>query len=218
MNPSKLPQVDSLLADAKAGNSVALGSLFALYQNYIRLLAATQLRARLRVRASASDVAQDTFLKAHRGFDEFRGNSGGEFVVWLRSILSHQLQYLIQQNVTAQARDVRREISLEDIGRWMDQSSAKMDAVLVANDPSPATQFDQHERSVRVADAMAALPDDYREIIMLRSIEELGYPEIAEQFGRSQGAVRMLWLRAIEALRDALQVPSGNETKVETNE
>jgi RNA polymerase sigma-70 factor (ECF subfamily) len=51
-----------------------------------------------------------------------------------------------------------------------------------------------------MADAMAALPDDYREIIMLRYFEHLTFDAVAARMGRSSGAVRMLWVRALERL------------------
>lgn len=206
MNPVEYAQVDSLLAAAKAGDAGALGSLFGLYQDYIRLLAATQIRSRLRVRASPSDIAQETFMNATRGFDQFRGTTGGEFVVWLRSILTRRIQHLIQQNVGAQVRDVRREVSLETVSRWVDQSSVRLETVLLANDPSPGTQLQNHERSVLVANALARLSQDYRDVLMMRSIEGLDFPEVAERMERSHGAVRMLWLRAIQSLRDQLGV------------
>lgn len=201
---SDYAQVDLLLKAARKGDATALSTLFGLYQNYIRLLAASQIRARLRVRASESDVVQETLLNATRGFSEFRGTTGGEFVTWLRVILTRRIQTLIQTHVDAQVRDVRREVSLETVGKWVDQSSVRLENVLIANDPSPGTQLAHHERSVRVANALAQLSEDHREVLMLRSIEDLDFQEVAEQMERSHGAVRMLWLRAVEALRDKL--------------
>lgn len=208
MNPPKnsdYTQVDRLLQAARNGDAAALSTLFGLYQNYVRLLAASQIRARLRVRASESDVVQETLLNAARGFSEFRGSTGGEFVTWLRAILTRKIQTLIQTHVDAQARDVRREISLDTVGKWVDQSSVRLENVLAASDPTPVTQLANQERSVCVANALAELSEDYREVLLLRSIEGLSFPEVADQMDRSHGAVRMLWLRAIEALRDKLQ-------------
>ncbi len=205
-NSSDYANVDRLLEAAQRGDATALSTLFGLYQNYMRLLAASQIRARLRVRASESDVVQETLLNATRGFSEFRGTTGGEFVTWLRAILTRKIQTLIQTHVDAQARDVRREVSLETVGRWVDQSSIRLENVLIANDPSAGTQLANHERSVRVANAVAQLTEDHREVLMLRSIEGLDFPEVAQRMERSHGAVRMLWLRAVEALRDKLDV------------
>lgn len=198
-------QAEILISAARSGNSSALGTLFALYQNYIKLLAAAQVRARLRVRASASDIVQETFLHAHRGFADFRGTSGGEFVSWLRTILTRRIQHLYHQHVTAQQRDVRREVSIEAIGNWLEHSTIRLESLLIDEEPSPSSQVENQERSVHVADALAELPDDYREVLMMRSIEGLSFSEVAERIGRSQGATRMLWLRGIKKLKDRLQ-------------
>ena len=196
--------VDQLLTTAKNGDSSSANALFEKYRNYLSLLATTQIHAKLRARASASDIVQETMIRAHRGFEKFRGTTEGEFVSWLKSILARRIQSLVQNHVDAQIRDVRREVSLDTVGKWIDRSSARLETVLVADVPSPATQLDRYERSVRVADALASLSPDHREVLILRSIEGHGFPEIAKRMNRSHGAVRMLWLRGIQALRDQL--------------
>jgi RNA polymerase sigma-70 factor (ECF subfamily) len=55
---------------------------------------------------------------------------------------------------------------------------------------------------VRLAKLLERLPADYREVIVLRSLEELPYEEVASRMGRSAGAVRVLWVRALARLRD----------------
>lgn len=211
MTSAEFSKVDALLAAAKAGDSSALSALFGLYQNYIRLLAATQIRSRLRVRVSESDIAQETFMKAAQGFGKFHGTTGGEFVVWLRRILTRRIQYQVQQNVHAQVRDVRREVSLQTVNQWVGQSSVRLETLLLAKDPSPGKQLQNHERSVRVANALATVSEEHRDVLILRSIEGLDFPIVAERMQRSHGAVRMLWLRAVESLRDALASELGTE-------
>lgn len=198
-------QAETLLLAARNGDSSALGSLFELYQNYIKLLASTQVRSRLRVRASASDIVQDTFLHAHRGFTEFRGTSGGEFIAWLRTILSRRIQYLYQQHLDAKQRDVRREVAIEAIGNRLHESAVRLESVLVDQARSPLSNVQAQEMCFQVADALAELPKDYREVLMMRSIEGISFQEVASRMRRSQGAVRMLWLRGIQSLRQHLQ-------------
>jgi RNA polymerase sigma-70 factor, ECF subfamily len=57
------------------------------------------------------------------------------------------------------------------------------------------------EQQVLLADALERLPADYREVIILRNLEDLSYDEIAQRMGRTPGAVRMLWVRALAQLR-----------------
>ena len=63
----------------------------------------------------------------------------------------------------------------------------------------------QHEHEILLADALAELPADYRDVIVLRHIESLPFEEVAQRMGRTAGAVRMLWLRALKRLRETLE-------------
>src|SRR5262245_63572239 len=104
---------------ARAGQPDALGALFDKYRNYFRLLATTCLHRDLRRKADPSDVVQETFLKAHAGFDEFRGSSEQEWTAWVRRILVRSLMDL-QRRYAVPGRDVARERSLEAV---LDRSS-----------------------------------------------------------------------------------------------
>jgi RNA polymerase sigma-70 factor (ECF subfamily) len=57
---------------------------------------------------------------------------------------------------------------------------------------------------VLLAAALSRLPEDYREVIVLRNLEGLSHEEVAARMGRAAGAVRMLWLRALSCLRREL--------------
>jgi RNA polymerase sigma-70 factor (ECF subfamily) len=72
---------------------------------------------------------------------------------------------------------------------------------------TPSELAIRREQSVVLADALARLPDDYREVIVLRHLERIEFSEVAARMGRSSGAVRMLWARALERLRVELESP-----------
>src|SRR3954468_3664764 len=199
---------DQLFTSARAGSSSCLGQLLALYTNYLKLLVSAQLDNRLRARVSPSDIVQESFFEAHRDFADFRGNSIGEFVVWLRRIVVNNILRVVEQHVLAEKRDVRREVSLEEIGRRLDQSTVRLEALLADQGESPSGYAVRREDELLVANVLAELPDDYRQVIMLRHIEGLAFDEVATRMGRSSGAVRMLWMRALQMMRDALK--SGN--------
>src|SRR6185503_12670803 len=156
-----------------------------------------QLDNRLRVRVSPSDIVQESFFEAHRDFAEFRGKSMGEFVVWLRRIVVNNILRVVEQHVLAEKRDVRREVSLEEIGRRLEQSTVRLETLLAQETDSPSGCAVQREREIQLADALTLLPDDYRQVILLRHIEGLPFDEVARRMERSAGAVRMLWLRAL---------------------
>jgi RNA polymerase sigma-70 factor (ECF subfamily) len=69
---------------------------------------------------------------------------------------------------------------------------------------SPSQAALRQERALALSDALARLPDAYREVLVLRHLEGLAFPDIAERLERSPGAVRVLWTRALKRLREEL--------------
>jgi RNA polymerase sigma-70 factor (ECF subfamily) len=55
-----------------------------------------------------------------------------------------------------------------------------------------------------VAEALARLPDDYREVIVLRHLEELTFPEVAARLQRTVDSVQKVWVRALAKLRQSM--------------
>jgi len=193
---------DELLLSARNGTTECRGRLLERYHNYLKLLAATQIDEKLRARCSPSDVVQETFCEAHRDFDQFRGQTEPEFLAWLRQILVNNLSRLVEKHVLAEKRDVRREVSLEEIGARLERSTARLEGVLADHDAaSPSSDLRRREDAVLLADHLARLPSDYRQVLVLRHLEGLPFKQVAQRMERSHGAVRMLWLRAMEQLR-----------------
>jgi RNA polymerase sigma-70 factor (ECF subfamily) len=205
MNASAQLKADELFMSARQGSSSCLGQLLALYSNYLKLLVAAQLDNRLRARVSPSDIVQESFFEAHRDFAEFRGKSMGEFVAWLRRIVVNNILRVVEQHVTAEKRDVRREVSLEEIGRRLEQSTVRLETLLAVQTDSPSGCAARREDEILLADTLAQLPADYRDVIVLRHIEGLPFEEVAARMERSAGAVRMLWLRALKKMRESIE-------------
>ncbi len=201
--------VEQLLDDARQGQREPLGLLLQSYRNYLTILATTQLDRRLRRRMSASDLVQETMLAAHRDFGKFRGSSEREFLAWLRQILIHCLHHAIETHVKAQRRDVRCEISIDQLGFSLDRSAANFAQALADPGPSPSTPLRQRERAVALADQLAKLRPEYRDVIVLRNLQGLSFDEIAQRMDRKTGAVRMLWLRAIEKFKQVYEPIDG---------
>jgi len=190
-----------LLAHAKRGDEQELGQLLQLYRNYLVILATAQLDGRLRRRVSPSDLVQEAMLGAYRDFHQFRGGTERELLAWLRQILIHCLHHAYELHLQAGRRDLRREVPLDDMGQSLDRSALLLSEVLVDRGPSPSAPARQRERAVAVADMLAQLRPDYRDVIVLRNLQGLSFEEVAERMQRKAGAVRMLWLRAIEKFR-----------------
>lgn len=185
-----------LLEKARAGDAEARGQLLDLYRNYLRLLARAQMGSALRVRVEASDLVQDALLEAHRDFSRFAGESERELLGWLRQIL---VRSLVDQakRYSAQMRDGKRQQSLEALVEA--SSSALGDALGIASS-TPSIQASRREQGVLLADALERLPADYREVIELRNLHKLSFEEVAQRMGRTAGAIRMLWARALEKI------------------
>lgn len=198
-NDRDLPEV--LLQRARAGDSGARGRLLDLYRNYLRILARTQIDTALRVRLAPSDLVQETLLEAHRDFQQFVGSTEKELLVWLRRILVRNLADQVKRH-QARGRDWRRQESLEAL---LDRSSQSAEEALARGISTPSAQAARREQAVLLADALADLPADYRDVIVLRNLEHLKFEEIAGRMGRSTGAVRMLWARALEKLSRAME-------------
>ena len=61
------------------------------------------------------------------------------------------------------------------------------------------------EQGVLLADALSELPEDYREVLILRHLDGLSFSEVAQRMGRTLDAVKQLWVRALERLRRGLR-------------
>ena len=192
---------EQLLVRARAGQQPALGKLLERYREYLSLLARLQIGRRLQGKADAADIVQDVFLEAHANFGRFRGTTEEEVLAWLRRILATQLADLMRRYLGTRRRDVRleRELAVE-----LDQSS-RLDRGLLAKQDSPSRQVARREEGVLLADALGLLNEDYREVLILRHLEGLAFPAVAQRMGRTLDSVKKLWTRGLERLRSILK-------------
>jgi RNA polymerase sigma-70 factor (ECF subfamily) len=195
------PDPEDLLRLARGGDATALGLLLEMYRNYLGLLVQYQIGRRLQGKVDASDLIQEAFLEAHRDFVDFQGNTEAELVSWLRRILARNLANLVARYRGAQRRDVTLE---RELGADLDRSSRVLDYSLVAKGSSPSQRAARREQGVLLADALAKLPDDYRQVLVLRHLEELSFSDVARRMGRTVFSVKNLWARALAKLRRSL--------------
>jgi RNA polymerase sigma-70 factor (ECF subfamily) len=197
-----------LIRRCRAGEPGAREQLFDRYHPYLQVLAKAQLGRRLRAKCDPSDVVQMTLLEAHRDFGAFQGSCEPELLAWLRRILAHNL-FNEARRFAAQQRDTTREVSLDQVRAGVEHSSVALVRGLAADTPTPSQAAAQRESAVHLAEALSRLPDDYQTVLLLRIFEELPAEDVAERMGRSAGAVRMLQMRALQALREAVGGTTG---------
>ncbi len=192
------PDPVEMMRLARAGCRAALGQLLELYRNYLRLLARLEINRRLQGKVDASDIVQETFLEAHRDFGQFQGATEAELVGWLRRILASNLANTVRHYCGTKRRDVRLE---RELASELDRSSRGLESCLAARQSSPSHQAARREEAVLLADALGLLPDDYREVLVLRHLEGLTFPEVSGRMERTLDSVKNLWARALARLR-----------------
>jgi RNA polymerase sigma-70 factor, ECF subfamily len=170
------------------------------YRDYLRLLARMQLNARLRLRVDASDVVQQTLLQAYQALDQFRGESPAELAGWLRQILARNLAHQRRDHGRAR-RDLARERSLQ---AQLNDSSARLEGWLAAEQSSPSQRAQRSEQLVRLGSALNDLPDGQREAVVLHYWQGWPVADIGQHLGRTPAAVAGLLHRGLTQLREHL--------------
>jgi len=191
--------VSELLERARAGDEAARDRLFVVCRNYVSIAARAEVASWPKSKVDASDLVQQTLLEAHRGLANFRGTTEGEWLAWLKRILSHNAADFVRRYHGVEKRRAAREVSLAGT------DDSQINAPQLSDDgPTPSQLIMQKEMQLQVADAVARLPEDYQEVVVLRNLQQLPFDEVAERMGRSRPAVQMLWMRAIRKLQEVL--------------
>jgi len=177
-----------LLRQARAGSAEAVERLYE--RTAPRLLAFIRLRLgrTLRGRLESRDILQATLLRSFERLGQLEADSPAALMAWLMRIAEHEIldraDYFQRQR-----RDPAREVPLDE---------AHEAAVAAARSVTSRLVLD--EETARLEQAIEALDDAHREVILLRKFEELSFKEIALRLGRSEDACRMLLARAMTAL------------------
>jgi RNA polymerase sigma-70 factor (ECF subfamily) len=171
-----------------------LAELLESYRPYLKVLARLRLDQRQRAKSDASDVVQLTFLEAQRSLAQFRGTTRAELAAWQRQILACQVAQL-QRGLHQAKRDVKREEAA------LEQSSLRLEQLLIADQSSPSERAEHNEWAVRVAAALDTLPEAQREALLLHYYQGLRVQAVAERLDKSPAAVGGLLQRGLRALR-----------------
>jgi RNA polymerase sigma-70 factor (ECF subfamily) len=171
------------------------------FREYLCLLARVQLDPRLRGKLDPSDVVQQTLLEAFQKREQFQGRTDAELAVWLRRILAHNLADALRA-FGQEKRDVDRERSLEESLR---ASSARLERWLASRETPPSEKAQQQERALRLAVALAGLPEAQREALVLQYWHGWTLADIGRHLDRTPAAVAGLLKRGLKKLRQELQ-------------
>ena len=172
----------ALLGRLKAGDAKAFETLVVIYQHRVFGVALRMLGSR----AEAEDIAQETFLRAHRAVGEFRGDA--RLGTWLYAIASR----LCLNRLASAPRRLERG----DDAALLRLPAATADA---------ASALERSELQAALQQAIAELPEERRIVVVLRDLEGLAYEEIAEALGLELGTVRSRLHRARNDLKAKLE-------------
>lgn len=182
------PTDEELVAAVQAGDSSAFDELVRRWERKIR-------GAVYRVVGSeeeARDVTQEAFLKAFRGLAGFK--SEARFSSWLYQIALNLSRDKLRR------RKLRNHASLDAM-----EEDGHASPALVSRAPDAHAQFQRTDLARRVAAAVAALPDDQREVIVLKEYQDLTFVEIAEVLELPVSTVKTRLYRGLTLLRERLE-------------
>ena len=171
---------EHIIARARRGDADAFEQLVAAYRNQVFRLALRMCGNE----ADADEVAQEAFLSAWKGLPNFRGES--RFSTWLYQLTTHAAIDLMRRE--------KRQAAAEDI-----------DGITAADDgPSPQQQVERAETRREVRSALIQLPEEYRQVLVLRYYRGMTQVQTARVVGVSQVQVSRLERKALERLRQEL--------------
>ena len=199
------PPLDSLVSRARGGQAEALDELLGRYRHFISLLVRARFRGgRMAARVDSSDIVQDVLVRVAGHIETFEGVDQRAWEGWLRRIAEREVLRQVDQHLGAARRDAGRERPAAGGGGGGESPSLVLAGWIEASITSPSLAAVRKERAVLLADALARLPEDYRELLVQRHIEERPFDEIAQRMERSSGALRTMWVRALRKLKEAI--------------
>ena len=198
-------EFELVLNEARLGRQTQLGKLLDCYRGYLLTIAMEKLAPELVAKVAPSDVVQQSLLEATQGFAEFSGRSEPELRAWLIRILVHQVVDTNRYYKHFAKRDVLREIPLQPVFQ-----SSSGDPIRSLRDTditvSPSAMAKRSEQVSIVRAALQKLNEESRQLIQLRSYEQLEFAEIGKRIGRPADTARKLWSRAVQKLAVELQL------------
>jgi len=182
----------ALLEKAKTGDEQALSRAFEKHRRRLAVLIHYKLSPLARQSCEVDDLVQETHLRAFRDIGRFTYQSPGSFLRWLSSIADHvivdRMRYLNRE------RRAGEEVPF--------RSASNPAGPDPADTKTPSRLFAQQEAVARLLARLDALPEDYRQVLILAKIEGLTTAEMAERLGKTREAVALLVFRALKRFRE----------------
>ncbi len=200
------PDTEELIRRVAANDRDATAILLDRHRERLRRMIAVHLDQRMGARVDPSDLVQEVLVKAHAGLPDYAKQPPIAFYPWLRQLAWAQLVDSFRAHVVAQRRSVDREVNQHDrfVQSGLDPSANLLAEILAAQQSSPSRRMEREQNKQQVHDALAEISLAYREVLVMRYVEELTMREIAECLGTSESAIKMRHMRALKQLAKIL--------------
>jgi RNA polymerase sigma-70 factor (ECF subfamily) len=187
----------------ESGGPPELSELFNRYRDRLRLMVHLRLDRRLQARVDSSDVLQEAFLEAATRFDQYQASPTMPPFLWLRFLVGQQLVLMQRRHLGVKARAASREVSLFR-GALPEANSQSLAAVLLGKLSSPSQAAIRTELQLRLQEALNAMDEIDREVLVLRHFEQLSNVEAAQVLGLHERTASKRYITALRRLKDAL--------------
>jgi len=193
---------EKLLARAAEGDAEAVGDLLERHRDRRKRMIAIRLDPRLNPRVDPSDVIQESLAEAARKLPQYLENRTLPFYPWLRKIAWNNLINIYRFHIEGQKRSVGRETGLAT--NLSDESIQGFADRFAASESSPSRHMQREELRDRVRAAICELPTKYREVIVLRHLEQSSVEETAAVLDIAEGTVKSRLFRGMNVLSELL--------------
>ena len=183
-----------LIQQACEGDDVALGQIVSRVQNYLLFVANGSLHQKIRSKISASDIVQQSMLEAHQSINRFNGSSEEEIRAWLKRIVLGNLVDSTRRYKGTIRRNADREISIERLAVPLAQPNSQTGSWYVS----------RNEIQEQLLKEVNRLPERQRYVVEARHRLGKSYQEIASSMEITEVAVRKLWSRGVQRLKEVM--------------
>jgi RNA polymerase sigma-70 factor (ECF subfamily) len=195
-------QLESLLSKAQAGDRSALIALLEALAPPIRARVESRISPAMRRCLEADDVMQVTYLEAVLRLDQFRTGGAAGFRAWLGRLAENNLIDAIRALEAAKRPNPHHRATRAGAGG--DSAVALIEQLSASGDGTPSRVAARSEAVRLLEQTLQGLPQDYQRVVRMYDLEGRPIGQVAQELGRSEGAVYMLRARAHDRLREAM--------------
>ena len=192
---------DEVVARVRRRDPQALGEFLKLHEGQMLAYIEGNMSAELRRKIEPQDVLQEVSISALQSLSEIDLADRDPFL-WLCQLAHRRIIDSHRKFIASQKRSSQREVAQQ--GPAAETGMGDFFDMLVVTMTTPSQAFSRNQRHMRLEQALAALPDEAREALRLRYVENLPSKEIAERLGKTDGAVRVLLTRSLQRLQTLL--------------